>query len=61
MTDFPFVSKKHELPHIVSNHDRWYIDRNQSGEANMILNTQAVTQEPMFKELKDWGDTKSLF
>ena len=30
-------------------------------EANMILNTQTVTQEPLFNELSDRGDTKSLF
>ena len=30
-------------------------------EANMILNTQTVTQEPLFSELSDWSDMKSLF
>ena len=30
-------------------------------EANMILNTQTVTQESLFSELSDGGDIKSLF
>ena len=29
-------------------------------EANMILNTQTVTQESLFSELSDGGDMKSL-
>ena len=29
--------------------------------ANMMLNTQKVTQEPLFSELSDRGDMKSLF
>ena len=30
-------------------------------EANMILNTQTVTQESFFSELSDVDDMKSLF
>ena len=30
-------------------------------EVNMILNTQTVTQDPLFNELSDRGDMKSLF
>ena len=30
-------------------------------EANMILNTQTITQEPLFSELNDGGDMESLF
>ena len=30
-------------------------------EANMILNTQTVTQESLFSELSDGGNMKSLF
>ena len=30
-------------------------------EANMMLNTQKVTQEPLFSELSDRGDMKTLF
>ena len=30
-------------------------------EANMILNTQTVAQEPLFNELSDGGDMKNLF
>ena len=30
-------------------------------EANMILNTQTVAQEPLFSELNDGSNMKSLF
>ena len=67
MADVTFASKKHELIHIVSNmFDNilftWSFSLQKSErEANMILNTQTVAQEPLFSELNDGSNMKSLF
>ena len=67
MADVTFVSKKHELIHTVSNMSdnilfTWSFSLQKSErEANMILNTQTVAQEPLFSELNDGSNMKSLF
>ena len=67
MADVTFASKKHELIHIVSNMSdnilfTWSFSLQKSErEANMILNTQTVAQEPLLSELNDGSNMKSLF